>query len=106
MGIYAGYIGAQVNGYGYAIGVQVQQAVPNWPLISWPFSATDPVQQFIWGAAFVDADPGNQLHLPHHRRLTTRGAGSPGRGVPGTVVSREAAGPAGPGGRARRGGRT
>ena len=53
----AGYIGTQVNGYGYAIDVQVQQAVPNWPLISWPFSGTDPVQQFLWGAAFVDTDP-------------------------------------------------
>jgi len=48
MGIYAGYIGAQVNGYGYAIDVQSGFAVPNWPLISWPFSATDPAQQFYW----------------------------------------------------------
>lgn len=48
MGIYAGYIGAQVNGYGYAMDVQSGFAVPGWPLISWPFSATDPAQQFYW----------------------------------------------------------
>jgi hypothetical protein len=48
MGIYAGYIGAQVNGYGYAMDVQSGFAVPNWPLISWPYSATDPAQQFYW----------------------------------------------------------
>jgi hypothetical protein len=43
-GIYAGSIEARVNRYGYAMDVMRQRASADWPIISWPFSATDAVQ--------------------------------------------------------------